>query len=106
MKLKTAKRVYSRTVRDAHLAQTREMILQALSELLATKGLQELSVRKLAEFSGTSIRTIYRHFPNKASLLDAVSVWVQEKIQGSDFKYGNPRNQEDLLARLKFKFDQ
>ena len=98
------KRKYSSSIREAHLEHTRQAILRALSDLLSKEGLQELSIRKLSHYSGISIRTIYRHFPNKTALLDAVAAWVQQTITGPNFEYANPRTPEDLIQRMIFKF--
>lgn len=106
MTTRIIKRRYNSRVRDAHSVQTREFILMALSELLSTEGLEKFSVRKLSKHAGISVRTIYRHFPSKVALLDAISAWVESKITGATVGDENPRDSDELISRLKTKFQQ
>lgn len=67
---------------------TRDALLNAAAELLAEGGLGEATTQKVARRAGVAEGTIYRHFPNKEAVLEAVfaRAWV--------------RLNEDLEARL------
>jgi AcrR family transcriptional regulator len=68
----TKKRVYDNSLREKRAAQTRDRITKALSELIAKHTMDDLSVPKLAELAGVSEPTVYRYFPNRQALLDAL----------------------------------
>lgn len=64
-------RRYSSQLRKAQAEATRTKILDALVEVLA-EGVDTLSVPAVAERAGVSIGTVYRHFGDKAGLLNAL----------------------------------
>jgi TetR/AcrR family tetracycline transcriptional repressor len=50
----------------------RDEVLRAALELLDEVGLDDLTVRRLAERLGVGPSALYRHFPSKAALVDAM----------------------------------
>lgn len=52
---------------------TRDLIVDALVEQLSETGAFEFSYFSLARRAGISVRTIYRHFPARSDLIDALS---------------------------------
>src|SRR5262245_33084783 len=64
---------YNSTLRERHTAQTRELILDALTELLRDRRADEVTTRLIAAEAGVSERTVYRHFPDRAALLEGLS---------------------------------
>jgi TetR/AcrR family tetracycline transcriptional repressor len=50
----------------------RDEVLQAALDLLDDVGLDDLTVRRLAERLGVAPSALYRHFPSKAALVDAM----------------------------------
>lgn len=59
---------------------TPERILEAAEEVLRRFGLAKTTVVDVARALGVSHGSIYRHFPSKAALLDAVAEhWLAEK---------------------------
>jgi AcrR family transcriptional regulator len=69
-------------LRDAHRAATRRRILRAVSDLLAEEHPAALSIPAVAARSGVSVPTIYRYFPTKEALLDAVGTFGEELVWG------------------------
>ena len=67
-----SKRTYESAVRREQLEQTRERIVDALVEQVWEERLTDFSVPKVAKRAGVSTRTVYRHFPTRDDLLDAV----------------------------------
>src|SRR5262249_51282691 len=54
--------------------ETVQRILQATSRLLARVPLEELTTSRVAQESGVSVGGLYRFFPDKQALIDAVAV--------------------------------
>ena len=55
---------------DPRIRRTRQLLMQALTELLAEKSFDELSVHNIAERATLSRATFYDHFPDKFALLE------------------------------------
>ena len=80
------------TPRRAPLSQ--ERILATALRLADEEGLRSLSMRRLASELGFEPMALYRHFPNKAAIIDGVvgAVWAQMAL---------PSEQEDPWDRLQ-----
>jgi AcrR family transcriptional regulator len=68
------------TLRDRLNDETRRVILDAMVEQLIDTGAFEFSMFELARRANISARTIYRHFPTREALFDALSVRVNEQV--------------------------
>ncbi|HEX9258734.1 MAG TPA: helix-turn-helix domain-containing protein [Acidimicrobiales bacterium] len=62
-------RRYESPLRERQAQQTRELILDSLTELLQDHRVDEISTRELASAAGVSERTVYRHFPDRDALV-------------------------------------
>jgi len=62
-----------RDLRDRQRASTREQIVEAVHALLSEDHPATLSMPRVAERAGTSLRTLYRYFPTKEALIEAAS---------------------------------
>jgi AcrR family transcriptional regulator len=71
-------------LRDEHRQVTRDKILQAVADLLTTEHPADVSIPAVAERSGVSLRTVYRHFPSKEQLLDAAAEMGDQRIAAGD----------------------
>ncbi len=66
---------------DPRIAQTRQLVLTATFRLLAEHGLAGATVERVADYSGVSRSTIYRHWPDPSRLyLQALTTPVQAAI--------------------------
>lgn len=65
-KKKTRRRAY-------HVGNLREALLKAGAELIEKKGVRALTLREIGKRLGVSRMAAYRHFPDKAALLGAIS---------------------------------
>src|SRR5215218_6480736 len=74
-----ADRSYDNSHRAAQAGQTRAAILDALVRVMA-RGVAELSVPAVAQEAGVSLRTVYRHFPTKRELLNALAWHLDARI--------------------------
>jgi AcrR family transcriptional regulator len=98
-------RPYQSTLRQKQAEATRELILQALVQQLAEAGLQDFSIADAAQRAGVATRTIYRYFPNREVLLDAVGEWVDQQL--GDLPYPTtPMEVADLAEQAFPKFEQ
>ncbi len=59
---------------------TEERILSATLGLLARRGVKRLGMQEVSEAAGVSRGTLYRYFPNKDRLLDAVAAYDEERF--------------------------
>ena len=66
-------RPYHSPLREAQAGQTRDHIVETMVRQLAETGGDDFSIRKLADAAGVSERTVYRYFPDRDALLDAVN---------------------------------
>lgn len=70
------KRRYDNRQRAQQASRTRNAILQALAEQLVTRNSGDFSVADAAQQAGVTPRTVFRYFPTKELMLEAVSEWV------------------------------
>lgn len=61
----------------------REQIAQAALDLVSTRGYRALTVKRLAAKVGLTPSGLYRHFPDKAAILDALLELVADALQGN-----------------------
>ncbi len=72
-----------RSVRAENASRTRDRIVDAVVGLVAERGDAEFSMPEVARASGVSLRTVYRYFPNRQALVDAVAT-VGDQAAASD----------------------
>jgi AcrR family transcriptional regulator len=77
---KEPRRGYQSALRAEQVQLTRDRICEAVVALLDEGRAEGLSVPAIAERSGVSVATIYRHFPNRAALLDGLTGWVGDRL--------------------------
>jgi AcrR family transcriptional regulator len=77
---------------------TRRRIVEAALRLVDDEGLETLTMRRLGAELGFEAMSLYRHFPNKAALLDYVveAVWAEMELPSSE---GDPWKTLEGLAR-------
>jgi AcrR family transcriptional regulator len=67
------RRPYTSTLRDRQVAQTRDLILDAVTTLLGDRRADEVTTRDIAAEAGVAERTVYRHFPDRGALLEGLA---------------------------------
>jgi len=60
------------SLHDEHAAATRSRILDAVVDLIVKEHPATLSMPAVAARAGVSLRTVYRYFPTKEALIDAI----------------------------------
>jgi AcrR family transcriptional regulator len=71
-------RTYRSPLRDEQVRRTRNLILDALVELLADRRADDITTREIADRAGVSQPTVYRHFPDRTALLEGISARIGE----------------------------
>ncbi len=79
-----SRRSYHSPLREEQLRQTRDQILDALTELLADRRADEITTREIAARAGVSQPTVYRHFPDRTALLAGISARINELATESE----------------------
>lgn len=77
-------RAYHSPLREQQTERTRALILEALVDLLNDDGLDGLNIKDLASRAGVSERTVYRHFPDRTELREALSEHVFARASWTD----------------------
>ena len=72
------RRAYESPLRERQAQQTRDQILDALTELLGDRRADEVTTKDLASLAGVSERTVYRHFPDRAALVEGLTARLGE----------------------------
>jgi AcrR family transcriptional regulator len=93
------------SLRDRQKAQTHELIVDALIAALAAGALESATHDALAKSVGVARQTVYRHFPDRESLLRA----LYERLNARVAINGLPRDEAALvddLPSLYANFDQ
>jgi len=80
------------SLREQYAAATRERILSAVADLVERGELEELTVPAVAEASGVSLRTIYRHYPMREDLMEAAGRWIGDEL----LKHPYPRDLDEV----------
>lgn len=60
----------------------RDRLIDAAEQCLSTKGIRATTVSEVAELAGVSRGWLYRHFPDKAALLGAAIVRLNDVYWG------------------------
>ena len=80
----------------------KESILIKSSDMFLTHGFKSVTMDEIASEMGISKKTIYQHFSNKNSLVEAVSLYLFETIScGIDSIYELDKNPIDELFLIK-----
>jgi AcrR family transcriptional regulator len=92
---------YHSPLRQEQMKRTREQILEGLIRIMA-RGVTELSIPAVAREAGVSVPTVYRYFPSKRDLVEALGSYVVEKAGRPDLR--PPRSLEELTAQVRELF--
>jgi AcrR family transcriptional regulator len=95
------KKTYQSQLRQEQMKRTREQILEGLIKTMAS-GISELSIPAVAHDAGVSIPTVYRYFPTKRDLIEALGGYVVEKIGINVVQL--PHSPEELASSVREMF--
>ena len=74
------KRGYSSSLRARQAELTRELILRATAEAIAEDPLFGFSMQEVADRAGVSLRSVYRHYPGRKQLFEALYDWTSSRL--------------------------
>lgn len=69
---KSNRRSYNNTLRCRQKKITRDHILEALAALISEGRIIDFSIKEVADRAGVSYASVYRHFPTREALLEAL----------------------------------
>ncbi|MEE2035516.1 TetR/AcrR family transcriptional regulator, partial [Rhodococcus chondri] len=78
-------RPYRMTARAQTAAQTTERIMHATVELYRENWLDEITLDRVADKAGVSIKTVQRKFGNRNGLLSATMQWIGRQVTAQRF---------------------
>jgi len=87
------------SLRERMKAQTRELIVDQLVAALAENALDQTSHDALAKRVGVSRQTVYRYFPDRDALMEALWTRINAELSG-DGAPGFPTTEQALLGQL------
>lgn len=90
-------------LRERQVGLTRDLIMEALAGVIADGRLADFSVQDVADRAGTSLRTVYRHFPSREALLEAFVPWGEARFRAVG-GMRLPRDADDLADHVRIKF--
>jgi AcrR family transcriptional regulator len=73
-------RNYHSPLREEQMEQTRTKLLETLEEMLARADDEEVTVAAVAARAKISVRTAYRYFPTRETMIDAFNAWVRTRL--------------------------
>lgn len=82
---------------------TRELILRATAETVADDPLLGFSMQEVADRAGVSHRSLYRYFPNRKQLFEALYDWISERMEVPALVQST-RTLEDLSSLVRELF--
>jgi AcrR family transcriptional regulator len=89
------------SLRERQMAATREEILDVAMEMLGGGADQGFSHEAIAAAAGMGARTVYRHFPDRAQLMQALWVRLREQT-----KTRFPTREEEIVAFIRAAFHE
>lgn len=96
-------RHYSSPLRAEQAQRTRDLILDAFTDLLDDRRADDIATREIAARAGVSQPTVYRHFPDRTALLEGLSGRIGMKL-GMPGPIPTPASAEELGPRIEAMF--
>ncbi len=97
------------SLRDQQREFTRELIFQAVVDVVLEEGVHSFTIQRVAERAGISHRTVYRYFETKEALLEEMSTWSAEQMEERGLnarKIESIEGAPDHVRKLFALFDQ
>lgn len=92
-------RAYRSTLREEQAKATRQRIVDALVEQATELGRSDFSIAAVAARAGVAERTVYRYFPTREALLDAVNGVVDSGARSIE-----PMSPDDVAGHIRLLY--
>src|SRR5438876_257305 len=102
---KPVRRPYRSPLREERAMETRDRILEAVVQVMARNGIAELSIPLIAKQARVSIPSVYRYFPTKRHLFEALDEYAQRKSGFSFAELPSSTNPEELARIIPALFE-
>ena len=99
-------RTYESPLREEQAAATRERILATVAELVVNENPALVSIPMIAERARVSVRTVYRHFPTKEDLYNALFSWATDLREGMPTGVDQVSSVDDIVRVLTLMFER
>jgi AcrR family transcriptional regulator len=73
------------SLREQQAETARQQILGGVAALLEESSVDALTMPRVAELSGVSLRTLYRYYPTRERLLEAAGRWIGSELLGQGY---------------------
>jgi TetR/AcrR family transcriptional regulator, cholesterol catabolism regulator len=73
------------SLREQQAETARRQILNAVTALLEQSSVDALTMPRVADLSGVSLRTLYRYYPTREQLLEAAGRWIGSELLGQGY---------------------
>lgn len=94
----TEARTYNSQLRQSQAEATREKILDAMASIYEEEGrIEAATARAVAARAGVREITVYRHFPNREILLQALWTWLNRK---HGVTVGIPETADEIVSKM------
>lgn len=93
------KRRYDNSARDVKRLETREAIIRVMVAAMA-EGRDDMPVAEIAAAAGVSTRTVYVHFPDRASRIEGINDWIESRVDMAEVLPGSLDDLPEYAARL------
>lgn len=100
IKTKRKKRRYVSPLRERRRSQTRAAVLEALTYLVAERGVEGFTVEELAGRAQVSYASVYRYFPTRASLLEGLYQHAERTVSAPIDPPGSLEELRNVVGRL------
>jgi AcrR family transcriptional regulator len=87
-------------------AERREVLLEAATQAFLERGFRDCSIDHISRVSGVSKTTIYRQYPNKEALFEAVALQLAESMSQLAGTRLDPKRPEQSLRTLALRLYQ
>lgn len=88
------------TLRERQTDLTRVSILDAAVDFFLDDGEADLTMQRVADRAGVSLRTVYRHFDDRAALVEAIGDRIRERMSDEKGRAENlPGGVEEFVHR-------
>lgn len=93
-----------RSLRERRQDHKRQRIIEAAQEVVRSHGMEQLSLRLIAEQLGVTAASLYRYFESKKAIISALRVESQDRLRGLMEQIPSELTAGDRLVELGMRY--